>query len=133
MPDFVYAPEGAEPQRWDFDPTRLMSPEAEAIEHHTGMTFGDWITAIQNLSVTAMHGFLYVMLKRKNPRLKWDEVQFCLADVSLEASDGERSEQRRTLEGMREAGNLNALGEAALAKLIEDGVELPDEDAPKEG
>ena len=81
---FVYQPEGAEPRRWPFDPTKLMSPEAEAIEDHTGMPFGKWNEALRDGSFKAIHGLLFVLLKREIPTLKWDEVQFCLDDITFE-------------------------------------------------
>jgi hypothetical protein len=79
----VYKPEGATPREWKFEPTRLMSPEVESLERLTGMTFGNWMTAVTDGSFTAIHGLLYVMLKRSNPTLKWDEVQFCLDDIDF--------------------------------------------------
>jgi hypothetical protein len=84
---FVYAPEGAEPKKWDYNPNRMMSPEAEAIERHTGMTFGEFLQKCGQGSFLAIHGLLYVMLKREYPTLKFDEVQFCLDDVDFEPDD----------------------------------------------
>ena len=84
---FIYAPEGAEPMKWDYDPARLMSPEAEAIERHTGMTYGEFINACGNGSMSAIHGLLYVLLKRSYPTITYDEVQFCLDDIGFEADD----------------------------------------------
>lgn len=84
---FIYKPEGAEPKRWKFDPTKLMSPEAEAIERLCGMTFGEWVDAVGRTSITALHGLLYVMLKREQPTLTYDQVQFCLDDIDLELED----------------------------------------------
>ena len=44
---FVYKPEGVEPTRWKFEPSKLMSPEVEAIEDHTGMAFKQWFEAFE--------------------------------------------------------------------------------------
>ena len=89
---FIYKPEGAEPMKWDYDPARLMSPEAEAIERHTGMTFGEFNVKCGQGSFTAIHGLLYVMLKREYPTLKYDEVQFCLDDIDFEPDDDDSEE-----------------------------------------
>lgn len=95
---FVYKPEGAVPKKWDFDPSKLMSPEAEAIERHTKMTYGEWADAVDRGSILALHGLLFVMLKREQPTLKWDEVQFSISEVGLEFSDEETAEQIANLE-----------------------------------
>ena len=81
---FVYSPEGADPKKWPFDPSKLMSPEAETIERHTGMTFAEWGASVPKGSMLALHGLLYVLLKRSDPTLKWDSVQFCLAEIDFE-------------------------------------------------
>jgi hypothetical protein len=95
---FVYKPEGVEPRKWDWDPDKLMSPEAEAIERHTKMTYKEWFDAIGRGSMLALHGLLYVMLKRSNPKLQWDEVQFSAGEVTFEMSDEEAAEALASLE-----------------------------------
>lgn len=88
MPKFVYAPEGADPMKWEFDPMRLLSPEAMAIEKLTGMSFGiEWQEACVSGNMTAVHALLYVFLKRQNPTLKPDQVVFSLADIGFEADE----------------------------------------------
>ena len=87
MSRFVYAPEGADPKRWDFDPMKLMSVEVEAIEDKTGMPFRVWAEALGDMSFKAIHGLLYVYLKREIPTLKWDDVQFSAADIDFEVDD----------------------------------------------
>jgi len=120
---FVYQPEGADPLKWDFDPTRLMNPEVEAIERHTGLTFGAWVEAVGNSSVLAFHGLLYVYLKRTTPTLKWDDVQFCMADVSFDLTDDEKAQLVRTLVDKRDAGTITTQEQAALDAYIAEGVE----------
>lgn len=89
---FVYKPEGADPREWDFDPTRLMSPEVESIERHTGLAFTEWVEAIGKGSFLAFHGLLYVLLKRTTPTLKWTDVQFCMADIDMAMSREEEDD-----------------------------------------
>lgn len=124
---FVYKPEGAEPKRWEFEPTKLMSPEAEAIERHTGMTYQQWTQAVRDGSMLALHGLLYVMLKRTEPTLKWESVQFCLDSVDFELDDDETSDTIANLEktaGERELGPA----EASLLETLKAG----QPEAPKE-
>lgn len=87
---FVYTPEGGERLSWPFDPMKLTSPEAMAIEKLTGMAFGtEWIESVQKGSISAIHALLFVMLKRQRPQLKPDQVVFAFEEVGLEADEDE--------------------------------------------
>lgn len=120
---FVYKPEGADPREWEFDPARLMSPEVEAIERHTGLAFAEWIEAVGKGSFLAYHGLLYVLLKRSVPTLKWDDVQFCMADLDLQLNDEEESELLTRLLAKREAGDITGEESIYLDGLLKKGVE----------
>lgn len=126
---FVYKPEGIEPRKWVFDPNRLMSPEVEAIERHTGLAFGEWMEQVGRGSFTAIHGLLYVLLKRQHPTLKWEEVQFCMADIDFEMSPEEIREARKHLESKAKDAPLSEADALALQELIEKDRE---EDLPLE-
>lgn len=114
---FVYKPEGAEPKRWDFRPEKLMNPEAEAIERLTKMTFGQWSDAVTEGSVLALHGLLYVLLKREIPTLKWDEVQFSMSEVDFELTDQETADTIAALEEQERAEGLG-LNERVLLEQL---------------
>jgi len=124
---FVYAPEGADPKKWDFAPEKLMSPEAEAIERNTGMTYAEWGTAVTKGSVLALHGLLFVLLKRDIPTIKWDDVQFSMSELDFELDDEETAEALAGLEAKAAKGDLDASDEALLERLRESGAEA----APK--
>lgn len=113
---FVYTPEGADPKSWDFDPMKLLSPEAEAIERHTKMTYTDWLDRVSEGSMLALHGLLYVLLKRSDPTLKWEQVQFSLGEVTFELDDDEVHEAAAKLEARFAAGE--DLSETELAQLV---------------
>lgn len=89
---FIYKPEGVEPTRWKFEPSKLMSPEVEAIEDHTGMAFKQWFEAFEQGSFKAIHGLLWIMLKRSRPTLLWHEVQFCMDDIDFEVEPGDEDD-----------------------------------------
>jgi hypothetical protein len=128
MPKFVYKPEGRDPLSWDFDPAKLMNPEAEAIERHTGMTYGEWLEALGKSSMLALHGLLFVFLKRGIPTLKWDDVQFSISEVDLEMSDEEAAEALSGLEVRVANGEILSTEEAALwARLKESAPAGPKE------
>jgi hypothetical protein len=120
---FVYQPEGADPIKWDFDPTRLMNVEVETIERHTGLTFAAWLEAVGNSSALAIHGLLYVLLKRREPTLKWDAVQFTMGEVTFELDDDERADLVKVLEDKVSAGEANESEKAALQQFYAEGVE----------
>jgi hypothetical protein len=114
---FVYAPEGADPRKWDFDPAKLMSPEIEVIERNTGMPYLEWVEQVGRGSVSAIHGLLFVLLKREAPTLKWGDVQFCMADVAWEYSDDETRAIVKTLEEKAAGDGLDENEAAYLAEL----------------
>lgn len=127
---FVYAPEGAEPRKWDFDPYKLMSPEIEVIERRTGLPYAEWMEHVGKGSVLALHGLLYVLLKRTTPTLKWDDVQFCMADVGWEMEPDEIADVVRTLEEQAANGHLS---DDEAEYLVELRKQLPEaEPEPKE-
>jgi hypothetical protein len=116
---FVYKPEGTDPKKWPFAPEKLMSPEAEAIERHTRMTYGDWTQAVGNGSMLALHGLLFVLLKREEPSLKWEEVQFSLSEVDFELDADELAESIANLEAAAADGPLSPNDAALLETLRE--------------
>jgi hypothetical protein len=128
MPQFVYKPEGATPKKWDFDPSKLMSPEAIAIERLTGMTFGEWQDALSRGSMLALQALLYVLLKRETPTLKFDDVQFCNDDVDVELTDEEAAEEVRDLEAKE---SLTDQEQAVLDALREQGHSAAGPKAPE--
>lgn len=115
---FVYKPEGVEPKSWDFDPDKLMNAEAEAIERHTGWTYGEFVDKFGNASILAIHALLFVFLKRSTPTLLWEQVQFSMSEVDMELDDAEAAKAIAELTSKRDAGTLEPAEAAALAELI---------------
>lgn len=111
---FVYKPAGAEPRSWEFDPDKLMSPEAEAIERHTGMDYSEWAQRVGSGNMLALHGLLYVMLKRADPTLRWNQVQFSIGEVDFELTDEETREARDRLRAKKASEGLTDTEAAAL-------------------
>jgi hypothetical protein len=74
-----YAPEGAEPQQWTFRPGELESHEAEAIEEVGGAAWASYFEfgqKILNGSAKAQRAILWTMLRRAQPKLRFDEVSY---------------------------------------------------------
>lgn len=94
----VYTPEGATRREFDFQPRRLMSAEAEAIEDATRLDFDVALERLQSGNVRALRAFLWVLMKRELPTLKFAELEFRIDEVSVELSDEESVEILRELE-----------------------------------
>lgn len=93
MPRFVYKPVGGEEKSWEFDPTKLMSPECIAVEKLTGMSYGNAIDAFFDRSMVAAHAFLFVLMKRDMPQLRPSDLTFAYGDYDLESTVEEMREQ----------------------------------------
>ena len=110
----VYRPEGAsEPQRWRYNPRKLMSAERENIERLTGLTWTQFTQAVVEGSSICRRALLFTYQKRDHPTLKFDDVDFAWDELTLEYSKGE-------LVQMREAAAESAPAElrpAVLARI----------------
>lgn len=122
---FVYKPEGVEPLTWEFNPGKLMSPEVEAIERYTGQAFGDWVEQLERGSFTAIHGLLYVLLKRTRPTLKWNEVEFCMDEVGWDLSPEDMAAMVENLEAKAKTEGLTDREAEQLAELREELAAAP--------
>lgn len=96
---FIYQPQGVEtPKQWDFAGTRLMNMEAEAIERVTKQTFSEWEDRLQRGGILEQRALLWVLLRRDQPGLKFDQVQFAAGDVRLELDDAESAAALKELD-----------------------------------
>lgn len=131
---FVYKAEGIEPRRWEFQPYKLMSPEAELIERRTGMAFSDWARVVTEGSMIALRALLFVLLKRTDPTLKWEQLQFSMSEVDFELDDEEKGNGIVVLEARAALGEtLSDLEQDLLLTWRNDlGVELVDDIEPPE-
>ena len=81
----TYSPEGATPQTWDYDPAKLLSSEAIAIEKATGMEFdGEYQASLLKGSIAARRALLWVLLKRGEPTLKFEQIDPPTGAMALE-------------------------------------------------
>lgn len=129
----TYAPDGAEPKVWTgVKKGRLMSPEAEAIERHTGMTLGQVFEALTDESMLALHGLLFVLLKRTIPTLKWDELVFCQDDVDLDVEADEKAEVRDALRAQLAKGQTLAAHEQLYLEEIEAELAAADDEVAED-
>lgn len=126
----TYRPEGAEPREWTgVKRGKIMSPEAELIERHTGWRFGQWWDELFADSMLAAHALLYVLLKRSTPTIKWEDVQFCEDDYSLDPELDEHRDARDTLVAIRDAGEQLSDAQTAYLTELDDILAAADDEA----
>lgn len=124
----VYQPEGSEePQRWKYQPKKLMSAERETIERLTGQNFTEFTVAVQKGNSRCRRALLYVYLKREHPTLKFDDVDFAWDELTLEHSKGELLLMREQLPDNVPPEQLDAV-RAKLDEEIAAAYEDPDEE-----
>lgn len=57
--------------------------EGLAIEKVTGVTFSEWNDQLKRGSLLAMGALVWTILKRDNPNLRFDDVDYDLASFSM--------------------------------------------------
>jgi hypothetical protein len=86
----VYKPEGSEePQRWRYNPKKLMSAEREMLERRTGKNFTEFTIDVQKGNSQCRRALLFMYLKRDHPGVKYEDVDFAWEELTLEHSKGE--------------------------------------------
>lgn len=86
----VYKPEGSdEPQRWKYNPKKLMSAEREMLERRTGKNFTEFTIDVQKGNSQCRRALLFMYLKREHPGVKYEDVDFAWEELTLEHSKGE--------------------------------------------
>ena len=128
----VYKPEGSEePQRWKYQPKRLMSAEREALEKLTGQNFTEFTIAVQKGNSRCRRALLYVYLKRQHPTLKFDDVDFAWDELDFEHSKGELMLMREQLSDAVPPEQLDAV-KARLDEQIAEAFDDPEEEGKAE-
>lgn len=69
---------------YDFDILGMTNKEAMDIENVTGKTFDGWFKALSTGSAAAMTALVYIVKKRTQPGLRFDDVEFVISKVQLD-------------------------------------------------
>lgn len=86
----IYHPEGdAEPQRFRYNPRKIMSAEREWIERRTEMNWSEFTKEVVAGSSLCRRALLYTFLKRDHAKVKWEDVDFAWDELRLEYSKAE--------------------------------------------
>ena len=70
-------------QDYDFDVDKLLNVELIAIERATGLTVNQWAAGLDAGSAVAVTGLVWVMRKRTEPTLKFEDVSFPMSTFEL--------------------------------------------------
>jgi hypothetical protein len=82
-------------QRWEFDPGRIRSVEAELIEKRYGQKFDVWRNDVRVGSAKARRVLLWHLLRRQHPVLRYEDTpDFLMDEVLVEHSVAELVELR---------------------------------------
>ena len=72
---------------YDFDPMKITNVEGMAVEKHTRMLYNDWAEAVNQGSMLARTALVWIVRKRQEPTLLFDQVLFTSLDIEHEAAD----------------------------------------------
>jgi|1186.fasta_scaffold26473_2 hypothetical protein len=95
----TYRPAGGEPRDWSFQPRELSSLEAEDVEDATGYAFPLFQSQFYAGRTRARRAVLWVLLRREDPALRFDDVQYGMAELGFHWDGGtETTELARQVE-----------------------------------
>jgi hypothetical protein len=89
----TYRPPNKDLQSWELDPDDLDNLESETVEAVGGTqwdSYAQWFYLVTRGNTRAVRALLWMLLKRTDPLLDFNEVRFRTSDVEL--SDAEESE-----------------------------------------
>ena len=87
-----YAPSDRPAQSWEFDADDLDNLEAESIELVGGTqwdAFGQWFYLVTRGNTRAVRALLWMLLRRQDPLLDFNEVRFRTSEIALEDVESE--------------------------------------------
>lgn len=123
----VYRPADEDEQRWEVKLGKLRTMECEAIEKRTGMDYGTTFKEkLLRGNALARRAFLWTMLRRSHPTLRFEDVDFSDDELELQLDKDEIAESREKIaaaEGLDETERAMML--AVLDEQLETAPEAP--------
>ena len=105
-----------EGEKYPFDPARMSGLEVIALESKTGMTFMEWIEAMEKLRADAVRWLIWVSLTRagKQPACKYSEFDYDFVGFlsSLDGVDDAEPEDPTPARAVRRASKKTSSGTA---------------------
>lgn len=86
----TYAPQGAEPQSWEFDPEDADNLEAEKIElvgDTSWDAYGHWTDLMGRYNARAVRALLWVLMCRTQPDLDFNQVRYRVSEIDIQFVD----------------------------------------------
>lgn len=126
----IYRPDGGDERRWEFNPRKIRSAEAELVEKRTGLTWEQFGAQVTQGSVLCRRALLWMFQRRTHPTLRFEDVDFALDELTLDYERHELVAIRAQLEKQR--FDSDAERDATLAQIDEQIEATPgDDEAPK--
>jgi len=88
----IHIGQGDARKTYEFSVSKLMNVEAIAIEKQTGLTVAGLLAGMFGKSAVAITAVVWVLRKRSEPRLRYDEVEFSIGDCDIEDPDEDEEE-----------------------------------------
>ena len=83
----IHIGDGDERQTYDCDFNKLLNAEFIAIERLTGLTLTGVAQGLMEASAMTVTALVWVLRRRQEPTLRFDQVEFKMADMELEEVD----------------------------------------------
>jgi hypothetical protein len=93
---------------------KTMNVEAMAMERHTGVSFELLAGSLPAGSRTALTAFIWILRKREEPTLKFDDVSYAEEDLDIIITEADHA-RRKEAEEAAEAEAARPTGEVATA------------------
>lgn len=98
----TYAPEAADKQRWEWNPDRVRTSEAELIEKRYGDSWDKFKIGVISGQSRARRVLLWHLLRLEHHTLRYEDVpDFYMGDLLVEFDRSELSAMRANLERAR--------------------------------
>lgn len=94
----TYAPEGHEPQSWEFDPGKVRASRAEMIERRAGESWETWLMQVQQGSMRARRVLLWHLMSQTHPTLRYEDApDFMAGELTIQHTRAELAEMRERI------------------------------------
>lgn len=124
----TYTPADGEKKVWQYQQSELSSREAEDVEEATGMLFAEWQMKVLQGSMRARRGLLWMLLKRDDPKLRFDDVAFRVDELEVDWDAQEKKRVRTTIEHSKDLSEENKRLAMQLLAGGDDDASAGDED-----
>jgi hypothetical protein len=126
----TYTPDGSDkPQVWRYEPDKLLSSEAIAIEKVTGWSYEEFGMHLVQRAMLARKALLWVLLKRNEPTLRFDQIDPPVSAIELEYDLDELTAMRAEVEKNED---LTDAERRAALEFFDSEIDGAGEEAPKD-